>query len=143
MPAAQLTTWKDALHPVRASLLAPLSVVYRSINRPAERSLATEILADYAADQPHVLADLLMDADDKQFAVIFPKFKEQGERGLPILIGVIDTTLPADMPSSVAKRETLTKRQANVAVALLLMKKTVKVWTLLQHFPCSRVLVYV
>ena len=37
--------------------------------RDAERSLATDILADYAADQPQVLADLLMDADEKQFAV--------------------------------------------------------------------------
>jgi len=29
------------------------------------------ILADYVADQPQVLADLLMNADDKQFAVIY------------------------------------------------------------------------
>ena len=46
-------------------------------------SLATGILADYAADQPRVLADLLMDADEKQFAVIYPKLKEHGEEGLP------------------------------------------------------------
>ena len=84
-----------------------------------ERSLATDILADYAADQPQVLADLLMDADDKQFAVIYPKFKEQGEQGLPVLIGEIDKKLPPDLPSSDEKREKLAKRQANAAVALL------------------------
>src|SRR5262249_30785146 len=61
VPAADLTPWKDALRPVRLKLLAPLSVVYRSSNRSAEeRSGATDILADYAVDQPQVLADLVM-----------------------------------------------------------------------------------
>jgi formylglycine-generating enzyme required for sulfatase activity len=36
-----------------------------------------DILADYAADAPKTLADLLMDADDKQYAVIFPSFEQQ------------------------------------------------------------------
>jgi hypothetical protein len=66
-------------------LLAPLSVAYRSTNRPEERTLAAEFLADYVADQPDVLADLLMDADDKQFAVIYPMLKEHGERGVSLL----------------------------------------------------------
>ena len=76
--------WKR-LRPVQGQLLAPLSAIYRdhSSRDTAERTLATDILADYAADQPQVLADLLMDADEKQFAVIYPKFKEQGEQGLP------------------------------------------------------------
>ena len=65
----------------RAELLAPLADIFRDpIAGNAERTLATNILADYAADQPQVLADLLMDADEKQFAVIYPKFKEQGDR---------------------------------------------------------------
>jgi formylglycine-generating enzyme required for sulfatase activity len=85
--AADLTAWKDALRPVRAKLLAPLSVVFRNSDRPAERSLAADILADYAADQPRLLADLLLDADEKQFAVIYPKLKEHGEQGVPILTG--------------------------------------------------------
>ena len=64
-----------------------LSEIFRDHQpeRAAERSLATNLLADYAADQPQLLADLLMDADEKQFAVIYPKFKEHGERGLPVL----------------------------------------------------------
>ena len=60
-----------------------------------------------------------MDADAKQFAVIYPKFKEQGEKGLPLLTGEIDKNLPADLPSSDNKWEILAKRQANAAVALL------------------------
>src|SRR5262249_39569377 len=98
-PAAHLPAWKDALRPVRLKLLAPLSMAYRNTNRPAERSLATDILADYAADQPRLLADLLMDADRKQFAVILPKLKEHGERGVPILTSEIGKKMS---PHSVA-----------------------------------------
>jgi hypothetical protein len=117
-------TLLNQLRPVRARLLHPLGKVYRSNDRPdAERSFAANILADYAADQPTVLADLLMDADAKQFAVIYPKFKDQGEQGLPILIDEIDQKLPSDLPSSDEKRETLAKRQANAAVALLWMDR--------------------
>jgi formylglycine-generating enzyme required for sulfatase activity len=93
-PADHLAAWKDAFRPARAQLLAPLSVVYRSSNLPAHRSTATEILADYAADRPRLLADLLMDADDKQFGVIYPKFKKQGKLGLPTLTGEIGKAPP-------------------------------------------------
>ncbi len=68
-----LSQWSEAFRPVKGRLLSPLSVIFRDHqpDRAAERKLATSLLADYAADQPHVLADLLMDADDKQFAVIY------------------------------------------------------------------------
>lgn len=59
-----------------------------------ERSLATYILADYTADQPEVLTDLLVDADETQFAAIYPMFKEHGGRGLPMLIVETDKQLP-------------------------------------------------
>jgi hypothetical protein len=124
-------------------------------DRAAERTLATNLLADYAADQPPVLADLLMDADEKQFAVIYPKFKEHGDKGLPLLTGEIDKTLPADLPSSDDKRESLAKRQANAAVALLRLDSPLtpgpsptreevskKVWPLLKHSPDPRVRSY-
>jgi hypothetical protein len=106
---------------VKNRLLPRLSAIFRdpAPERAAERSLATNILADSAGDNPAKLADLLMDADEKQFAVIYPKFKDQGDRGLPLLTGEIDRTLPPDLPSSDDKRETLAKRQANAAVALL------------------------
>jgi serine/threonine protein kinase/formylglycine-generating enzyme required for sulfatase activity len=124
----------DLLRPARATFLPPLTEVYLNPERPdSERSFATNILADYAADNVPALARLLMDADDKQFAVIFPKFKEHGEKGLSLLNAVIDTKLPADMPSSDPKRETLAKQQANAAVALLRMNQPDKVWPLLKR----------
>ena len=138
-----LGLWLEGFRPVRGKLLPSLVAIYRDADRrDAERSLATSILADYAADNPPVLANLLMDADEKQFAVIYPKFKGQGERGLPVLIGEIDKTLPPELPSSDDKRETLAKRQANAAVALLRMKQSEKVWPLLKHGPDPRVRSY-
>src|SRR5262249_54336562 len=139
VPAVYLGMWMDGFRPVRGKLFAPLSAVFRdSKRRDAERSLATDILGDYAADQPQLLAKLLMDADGKQFAVLYPKFKEQGEKGLPLLTGEINKKLPSDLPSSDEKREKLAKRQANAAVALLRMNQPEKVWPLLKHRPDPR-----
>ena len=55
-----------------------------------------------------VLADLLLDGDEKQFAVLYPRFKEQGERGLPPLASEIDKKPPSDAKDEA--REKLAKR---------------------------------
>jgi serine/threonine protein kinase/formylglycine-generating enzyme required for sulfatase activity len=136
VPAVYLSSWTAALRPVRARLLSPLSAVYRNARRrETERSLAADILADYAADDPQVLAGLLMDADEKQFAAILAPLKGQGEKGLRFLTGELDKELPADLPSSDEQREKLAKRQATAAVALLRMGRSGKVWPLLKRTP--------
>jgi formylglycine-generating enzyme required for sulfatase activity len=133
----------EMLRPVRKALFKPLAEVYRSKERPeSARSFATSILADYAADRPQLLAELLMDGDAKQFSVIYPKFKDRGEQGLPVLTGEIDKGLPPELPSSDEGREQLAKRQANAAVALLRMNQPAKVWPLLKHSPDPRVRSY-
>ena len=139
-----LGQWNEMFRPVKSSLLEPLAAIFRDRNseRASERTLATNILADYAADNPSKLVDLLMDADEKQFAVIYPKFWEQGDQGLPVLRDVIDRKLPSDLPSSDEQREKLAKRQANAAVALLRMKEPEKVWPLLKHSPDPRMRSY-
>ena len=136
VPAVYLSVWLEALRPVRDKLFAPLSAVYRDAGRrDAERTLATDVLADYAADQPAVLADLLIDGDDKQFAVLYPKLLQHGEKALPFLTGEIDRKLRPELPASDDKRERLAKRQASAAVALLRMDQPAKVWPLLQRTP--------
>jgi formylglycine-generating enzyme required for sulfatase activity len=135
-PSVYVPVWMASLRPVRVQLLPSLSVVFGDTNRPVERSLATEILADYAVDQPKVLADLVMDADVKQFAIFLPKLKECGEQGLPALRGEIDRKLPAG--AKPAAQEKLAKRQANAAVALLKMDRAEKAWTVLKHSPNPR-----
>src|SRR5262249_5162615 len=84
----------DLLRPVRTKLLAPLGEVYRNKERPdAERTFATSIVAEYAAEQPEFLANLIMDGDAKQFAVLFLKLKERGDRARIVLKGELDKTL--------------------------------------------------
>ena len=57
-----LGAWLDALRPVRGKLTAPLAAIFRDRKRPeTERTLATNILTDYASDDPDRLAELLMD----------------------------------------------------------------------------------
>jgi protein-S-isoprenylcysteine O-methyltransferase Ste14 len=139
-----LVYWYEAFRPVRASLLAPLSEVYRD-HRPeqtAERSLATYLLADYAADSPQTLAELLMAADEKQFGVIFPvaaSGSPASSQGRPLvatlLAGEIDKKLAADLPSSDDRREKLAQRQVNAAVALFRLGRPEKVWPLLKRTP--------
>jgi serine/threonine protein kinase/formylglycine-generating enzyme required for sulfatase activity len=132
-----LGQWGEAFRPVKQRLLPRLSEIFHEgqPERTAERTLATSLLADYAADNPQVLADLLMDADEKQFAVIYPRLKEQGEQAWPLLTGEIDKKLPAELPSPDEKREKLAKRQVNAAAALLKMNRPEKVWPLLKRTP--------
>ncbi len=77
-----LGQWGESFRPVKNSFLEPLSGVFRnhSPERSDERNLATNLLIDYAADQPLVLADLLMDADAKQFVRIYPLVEKNKER---------------------------------------------------------------
>jgi len=128
----------QALRPVRDQLHGPLAEVFRGKHRHLAdyRLVAATVLADYAVDRPAELANLLLDADEKQFAVIYPKFKEHGEQGLPVLTGAIDRNLPPDANEDA--KEKLAKRQANAAVALLRMDQPAKVWPLLKHGPDSR-----
>ena len=129
-----LGLWMESFRPIKGKLSPSLAIIYRDANRrESERTLAMNILADYVADQPPVLSDLLMDADEKQFAVIYPKFKGLGDKVLPLLDGEIDKTLPPGLPAADDQREKLAKRQANAAVALLRLNQPVKVWPLLKH----------
>jgi formylglycine-generating enzyme required for sulfatase activity/tRNA A-37 threonylcarbamoyl transferase component Bud32 len=75
-----LGTWLQALRPVGGSLLKSLAKDYREAKSPQRREFAATVVADYAARQPDLLADLLLDADPKQYAVLFPvlqKYRDQ------------------------------------------------------------------
>jgi hypothetical protein len=132
-----LGVWIEGLRPVRHSLLNSLATIFRDASRQgSERILAANILADYAADQPELLADLLMDADEKQFAVLYPKLTEHGERAAKRLLSEIGKE---HRPLAEDDKEKLAKRQANAAVALLKMGTPEKVWPLLKHSSDPRV----
>ncbi len=81
----------------REKLISPLGVIYRDTKRrESERSLVTEVLADYAADQPEVLAELVKDADETQFAVVFSRLQEHGKAAIPFLDSELRRTLTPD-----------------------------------------------
>ena len=80
----QLGPWLDALRPVRGKLTAPLAGIFRDKQRPeSEHTQATNILTDYASDDPKQVADLLMDADPKAYAAFFPMARRTRRRPCP------------------------------------------------------------
>jgi eukaryotic-like serine/threonine-protein kinase len=132
--AVFLVLWRDGFRPVKAQLLEPLSAIFRgrSPEQAAERNLATTLLADFTAGQPRLFADLLMDADEKQFALLFPKLQDHGAQGLAVLQGEM-----VRQSRSVDEKEimALAKRQANAGVALLKSDQPEQVWPLLKQNP--------
>jgi serine/threonine protein kinase/formylglycine-generating enzyme required for sulfatase activity len=140
VPAVHLGHWMEALRPIRGQLLAPLSAVYRDgKHREIERSLATGLLAEYASDQPQMLADLLLDADDKQFAVLFPRVREQGGPAWQVLATELDKGFSPDAQND---KEKLASRQANAALALFRLGHPETLWPLLKHNQDPRVRSY-
>jgi serine/threonine protein kinase/formylglycine-generating enzyme required for sulfatase activity len=92
-----LGIWMDVLRPVRLTLLPELMNHFRDgRRRESERALAMSILSDYAADQPELLADLILDADPSQFAELLPKLRSHGERAIaPLKAWLAVPTSPA------------------------------------------------
>jgi serine/threonine protein kinase/formylglycine-generating enzyme required for sulfatase activity len=140
--ARYLGLWMDGFQDVNSRLLTPLGSAFRDRKeqRATERMTATTILAYYVAEQPEVLADLLLDADERQFGVLYRKFKVHGKRDPTLLTSEVDRKLPPDAPQDA--KEKLAKRQANAAVALLRLNRAEMVWPLLKHSPDPRVRSY-
>ena len=84
-----LGPWIEALRPVRGKLTAPLATIFQDKNRPeTEHTLATNILTDYASDDPDRLAELLMVVRPEGVSEPLPGRREAGGRtGLACLPG--------------------------------------------------------
>ncbi len=75
-----LGEWKESLRPVGGQLISPLATIFRNHELgELQLALATSTLADYAADDVGLLADLLCDANPKQFAGLFPVLARHGQ----------------------------------------------------------------
>jgi serine/threonine protein kinase/formylglycine-generating enzyme required for sulfatase activity len=102
-----LGKWAEALQPVGKSLLPPLASFLEDEKRgAAERAVSANLYQTFAAGQPDAFARLEQ--------VLAEQSKAE------------DTEQTKD---------TLTKRQANVGVALVAMGRGEKVWPLLKHTP--------
>ncbi len=132
----------DALRPARKEMLKPLEAIFQAADRgESERTLATSILVAYASDQPERLTNLLMDADEQQFAVLYPAVQPYGQQTIDALSAALGQSLLLDQTDD--GNESLAKRQANAAVALLRIGQAETVWPLLKHSPDPRVRSYV
>jgi formylglycine-generating enzyme required for sulfatase activity len=81
-----LGSWMNALRPVRAALNGPLAAICRDgARRESEQTQATNILADYAADDARLIAELLADAEPMAFATLFRVAQRRAGEVVPIL----------------------------------------------------------
>src|SRR5262249_55580709 len=129
--------WSVGLRDVKESLLAPLAEAFRDRKRPPESHLATLILLDYAEDNPALLADLLADADPRQFSMLLPSLRLHGALAVDLLHKELGRKPEGDSEKA---RDALAQRQANAAVALLKMERAERVWPLfrLSKYPDLR-----
>jgi serine/threonine protein kinase/formylglycine-generating enzyme required for sulfatase activity len=130
-----LGPWLDALRPVRGQLTAPLAAIFRDRTRPeTEHALATNILADYAGNEPRLLADLLMDADPKAFVNLFPVAQRQAAKILPVFQAEVTNDGAAENgAASEHVKDNRAARRARAAIALVRLGQTEAVWPLLRY----------
>src|SRR5262249_46116276 len=74
-----LGAWVKALEPGREALLKPLETIFRDPQRGDQKQVAAQVLAAYAAGQPGLLAELLLSADARQYAVLLPALQRHRE----------------------------------------------------------------
>jgi serine/threonine protein kinase/formylglycine-generating enzyme required for sulfatase activity/tetratricopeptide (TPR) repeat protein len=98
--ALHLGLWTEALRPVRASLIAPLTRVFHDDKAADKKQTAATILADYADDQPQVLAELFMDADARQAAVLWPKLLRHRDQMVAAMTAELDRVPTFAWPDS-------------------------------------------
>jgi hypothetical protein len=131
--------WSAGLREVKEHLRGALTVAYRDREHPAEQGLATSVLADYAADQPDVLAALLLDADPKQYALLFPvlrRYREQAVARMRQEIAQLpETWKEAPLDPSWQEPAAELRREVEQAEGLLAER-----WALCQTLPLERVL---
>ncbi|MBV8316621.1 MAG: hypothetical protein JOZ53_16920 [Planctomycetaceae bacterium] len=139
--AVYLGTWLDALRPARGELTAPLATIFRDKEHSkTERSLAMNILADYASDQPTLLANLLMDSEESQFDDLFKRLRNHRDQAVRLLKAELAKPSPNGTEE---KKDDLAKRQARAAVALARLGYADAVWPKLEHHPDPQLRSYI
>ena len=121
---------------MRSKLTAPLATIFRDRNRSeSDRTQATNILTDYASDDPNLITDLLMDADPTAYAAFFLIAQRQEAKTLQFLQAEIakKATIPDSDKDSEMDKDRLAERQARAAITLLRMGKAGEIIPLLRH----------
>lgn len=86
----EIASWKEALRPAGASLVAPLHAIFADPSRnKLEVTQAAALVADYARGDPRALANALIDGDESDFGVFFPLLKAHGAAAIAELDAVL------------------------------------------------------
>jgi eukaryotic-like serine/threonine-protein kinase len=143
-----LRGWRQALWNVRDLLIGSLAEIYRDESRLDEHSLAASVLTQYAANQPILLADLLLDSDAKSFDIIFPAIEAQRSATLAHLRSAVSFALtistPAFSTDAVGRdqhsgadqelaKDRIASRGGRAGVALIRLGYSDEVWRLLEY----------
>jgi formylglycine-generating enzyme required for sulfatase activity len=138
LEASTLAAWREVLRPAKVRLIKPLAALFRDTSHTEQARLcAAQTLADYAAEDPHELFDLLADAELYQFPMLFDAlavYKQQ-------VIAFAHEELAARLPKKATdeQKEHWATRQANVAIALMRLGSPEDVWPVLKLTPDPRV----
>jgi formylglycine-generating enzyme required for sulfatase activity len=127
-PSLLLPRWAEALRPARTHLGNALAA--RIAARPSSPVVA-ELLADFAADRPDVLAAALADSAPDQFPALFSPLVTRPTDAIPVLDAVYDQAA-GPTPNVTASR------RANLAIALLRLGRGNRLWTLCPSGPNPR-----
>ena len=134
---SEFLAWLEALRPAKQQLFKGLRLIYQTASRQEQpRTYAAVILADYLADEPEQLFDLLADAAPFQFPIMFRasfKYKDQMIAWAKSQLGK-----KPQLEASDEEKERLALRQANLAVALYQLGDYETIWPLLKWSPNPR-----
>jgi formylglycine-generating enzyme required for sulfatase activity len=125
----------ETLRPLRRRLLTPLSVIFwDTVRSESERDFATTILADYAAEEPDLLAELLMTAGRRAYGSLFPVAERQAVQIVPrFQAEIAKSAMSGQGADSEQLKDELAERQARAAVAVIRLGHAEEVWPLLRH----------
>ena len=122
---------RDALRPIAGRLMPALTHIYSdSAAAESRRRAAMNLLADYAENQPTVLANLLLDAEPWQFQNLMPVIADNHR--LVAVDHFRHFVASAGTSRSLQLADMLAKQRANAAIALVQLEQAQAAWPLLE-----------
>lgn len=133
LPVSALSTYGAMASPVgNWAPLAAAALLRGQIKMKAEaRSVALDLLADYAFDQPNVLAELDKESNAQQHAVLLPLLRGHRSRIIDLMRQELQHTIASELPEE--HRDRMARRQACAAVTLLQLGHAELVWPHMRH----------
>ncbi len=149
--------WVATFEGLRDELRGPLIAIYEEKWRPEDEHLiATSALCHYAENDTKLLVGLLLDADAKSFATVYPLVEANSSNALADLRRAVSTApgarsvqSPEGAPGAAHNRpgdaggdqralDEQASRAAKAAVALVRLGYASEVWQLLEYHPDPR-----